>query len=160
MNAAHIHLVLNHFPIIGMIFSVVLVLTGRARRNPELARAGVMTMVITALIAIAVYLTGEPAEEIVEHLAGRSEDIIELHETAGLVSLISLEVLGAFSFLGLIAYRRPSVMPNGFLLTLLLLGLAVGTWVGWTSHLGGQISHEETRPDFNAPSVTIGEDDS
>lgn len=160
MNAAHIHLVLNHFPVIGMIFSVVLVLAGLARRNPELGRAGVMTMVITALIAIAVYLTGEPAEEIVEHLTGRSEDLLELHETAGLVSLVSLEVLGGFSFLGLIAYRRPSVMPNAFLLTLLLLGLAVGTWVGWTSHLGGQISHEETRPDFTAPSVTIGEDDS
>lgn len=151
MNPAHIHLTLNHVPIIGLIFSFVLIVAAIIRKNPELARAGIVTLVITAMIAIPVYLTGEPAEEIIEHLAGRSEEIIERHEEAGLFSLIGLEILGVTAVLGLLAYRRPRVVPLGFMTLLLALMLAIGGWVGWTSHLGGQISHPETRSDFTVP---------
>lgn len=150
MNGAHLHLLINHVPIIGLIFGGVLILGGMIRKNPEISRAGIVTLAITALIAIGVFLTGEPAEEVVEHLAGRSEEILERHEDAALWALIGIEGLGALAVLGLIAYRRPRVVPAGFMALLLFLSLVVGSWVGWTSHLGGQITHSEARPGFDA----------
>lgn len=153
MNGAEIHLALNHFPLIGLIFGFLLILSGMVRRSSDVARAGVATLVLTAVVAIVVYVTGEPAEEIVEHLPGISEDFIERHEEAGLVSLFGLEVLGVLSLLGLVAFRRPRPMPGWFLPALLVLAALASSWVGWTSHLGGQISHPETRAEFTAPAA-------
>jgi hypothetical protein len=38
---------------------------------------------VAGLLAIAVYLTGEPAEEVVEGMAGVSHDALEAHDGAG-----------------------------------------------------------------------------
>lgn len=45
------------------------------------------------MIAIGVYFTGEPAEELIEHLAGFSEPLVERHEEAALIATIGISVL-------------------------------------------------------------------
>lgn len=151
MNAAHLHLVLNHFPVMGLIFCLALLVAGMLRESPELVRTGLVFLVAVAVISIPVYLTGEPAEEIVEQLAGVSEAALEAHEDAALVSLIALEVIGALALFGLIAERRRQPPPRWLAPTLLALVIAVTGWVGWTSYLGGQIAHPEARADFQPP---------
>lgn len=160
MNGAHLHLILNHFPIVGLVFSLILLAVALYRKSPELTRAAAVAFVAVAVVAIPVYLTGEPAEEIVEHMPGVTEEIIERHETAGLVSLIALEVLGAASLLGLVASRGAPTPPRWLGPTLLTLGLAASAWVGWTSSLGGQITHEEARPGFDAEAFEAEDDES
>lgn len=159
MNGAHLHLILNHFPIVGLIFSLMLLGAALYRKSPELTRAAAVAFVAVALVAIPVYLTGEPAEEIVEHMPGFAEEIFERHETAGLVSLIALGVLGAVSLLGLVVSRGAPALPRWLGPTLLALGLAASAWVGWTSSLGGQITHEEARPGFNAEAFEAEEEE-
>ena len=66
MNAAYVHLTLNHVPVLGVVFALPLLGFGLLRRNPALLRAGWVTLVAVALVAIPVYLSGEGAEEIVE----------------------------------------------------------------------------------------------
>ncbi len=155
MNGAHLHLLINHFPIVGLVFSLGVLVVATARRRPDLARTGLVMLVVVALISIAVYLTGKPAEEIVESLPGTSDRLLERHQEAGLIAFIALEVLGAFSLLSLIAHRRPQPFPSWLLYTLLVLTLAVAGWVGWTSSIGGQITHPEARPGFNPVLPTI-----
>ncbi len=150
MNGAHLHLILNHFPIVGLIFSLILLAAALYRKSPELTRAAAVAFVAVALVAIPVYLTGEPAEEIVEHMPGVAEDILERHESAGKISLIVLEVLGAVALLGLVLSRGARALPRWWAPTLLALAVAVTAWVGWTANLGGQINHEEARPGFTA----------
>ncbi len=157
MNGAHLHLILNHFPIVGLIFSVILLAAALYRKSPELTRAAAVAFVAIAVVAIPVYLTGEPAEEIVEHMPGVAEDILERHETAGLVSLIALELLGAVALLGLVVSRGAQTLPRWLGPTLMALAVAVTAWVGWTANLGGQITHEEARPGFT-PAAEVSEE--
>ena len=40
MNAAYVHLTLNHVPVLGVVFALPLLGFGLLRRNPALLRAG------------------------------------------------------------------------------------------------------------------------
>ncbi|HET7290515.1 MAG TPA: hypothetical protein VFJ67_08775, partial [Thermodesulfobacteriota bacterium] len=80
MNAAHWHLILNHIPLIGIGFVILLMIIAFARKSQELKNVAMIFAVIVALWAIPAYLTGEPAEEVVEDMPGISENIIEEHE--------------------------------------------------------------------------------
>ena len=148
MNGAHLHLMINHVPVIGLFCCLGLLLAGQWRKNPELVTAGLVALVLVALISIPVYLSGEPAEEIVEEL-GVSHDLIHAHEDGAIWAFIGLEVLGALALVGLVAFRAPKQLPQWFVPALLALALLTTIWVGWVSALGGRIVHPESRPDFS-----------
>jgi hypothetical protein len=57
VSAVHIHLLLNHIPILGSIFGLLLLLYAILRRSDEIKKACFGVFVITALITIPVYLT-------------------------------------------------------------------------------------------------------
>jgi asparagine N-glycosylation enzyme membrane subunit Stt3 len=60
MNWAHIHLSLNHLPVVGTFFGVLLLLLALLRKSEELKRVSLGVFVLTALLALPVYFTGEP----------------------------------------------------------------------------------------------------
>lgn len=144
MNAAHIHLMLNHVPLFGAVAVTILFAVALVLRQQGVARAGLVVALLTALVAIVVYLTGEPAEELVENLPGISEAVMETHEEVALVATL---VLGAFALValyGLFAFRHGVSMAfTKFLLVLSLVPLAA---IAYTAYLGGQIRHSEVRP--------------
>src|SRR5215470_15297757 len=84
MNWAHVHLMLTHLQVIGTIFGVLLLLLALLKKSEELKRVSLGIFVLTALLALPVYLTGEPAEKVAEHLPGVTEPLIERHENAAL----------------------------------------------------------------------------
>ena len=116
----------------------------RARKVVMAAAAGLVVALLTALVAVVVYLTGEPAEELVENLPGISEAAMETHEEIALVATL---VLGAFAIValyGLFAFRHGVSM--GFTRVLLILSLFPLATMAYTAYLGGQIRHSEIRP--------------
>lgn len=145
MDSTHIHLLLNHFPIIGTLIATVLLAWAVVTKNTSLRSAGYSLLIAMALVAIPVYLTGEPAEESVEDLPGVSESHIEQHEDAAKSALIAMEVAGVLALAGLIAARKGHAQSNT--LGLATLGVAVVTCalMGYTGNLGGQIHHQEIR---------------
>lgn len=144
MDAAHIHLLLNHGPVVGTVFAILLLTWAALRRNPELTRAALGAFVLLALLGGVVYLTGEPAEEVVEGLPGVSEALIERHEEAALAATLALGVFGALALTVLVVYRRG--FPRAVPLVMLALSFVPMALMGWTANLGGQIRHEEIRP--------------
>lgn len=150
MNGAQIHLALNHLPIFGTLFGFLYLLIALLKKNRELKRAGLWLFLAAALGAIPTYLTGEPAEEVVENLAGVEPERIEEHEELALVALTAIEILGAASLAGLYLSRKTGEPPERIVQACLILSLAALVIVGWTAHLGGQIHHPETRPGFQA----------
>ncbi len=153
MNAAQIHLLLNHLPILGILFGTVLLAFALWRKKPEMARLSLALFVFTGLVAIAVYFSGEGAEELVEHGPGVSESLIEAHEDAALFAFIAALVLGAVSLAALFLrglHRR--LAPVALALALVTSGLMV-----WTGSLGGTINHPEIRS--NTTSVSTSDDD-
>jgi uncharacterized membrane protein YeaQ/YmgE (transglycosylase-associated protein family) len=147
MSPVHLHLLLNHLPVIGTIVAILLLGYALLRRSAELVRVSLGMFVLLALTAAVVYLTGEPAEELVEGLPGVSEAILERHEEAALVATILLGSVGAVALGGLLVFRkRVTGIPRGFAALALLLALVPAAAMGYTANLGGQIRHTEIRP--------------
>ena len=144
MNWAHVHLMLNHLPVLGTVFGFALLAWAVLRRNETLQRAALGTLVLTALAAIPVFLTGEPSEELVEHLTGTAEPAIEAHEEAAVVALIAIEALGAMALAALVLFRNRGI-PRPFAAGALAFALATAGWMAQTANLGGRIRHAELR---------------
>jgi putative effector of murein hydrolase LrgA (UPF0299 family) len=151
MNWAYIHLMLNHLPVIGSIFGVLLLLFVLLRKGEELKRVSFGVFVLTALLALPVYFTGEPAGEMVEHLPGVVESLIEEHEDAALFALLMAGATGVVALAGLILFRRAERLPGRIVGAVLVLSLATSGLMGWTANRGGRIRHTEIRGDFKAP---------
>lgn len=155
MDSTHVHLILNHFPIIGTLIATGIMLYGYLTRSEQTQKAALITWVFMALLAIPVFLTGEPAEESVEGLAGVSEAIIEQHEEAAEIALWAMEALGLLSlvtlFWGANHEKNRKILSSGaFVLSLATFGL-----MAYTGYLGGQIRHTEIRS--GAAATTQGE---
>ena len=58
MNPAHVHLALNHVPVVAAAVGVLLLGIGMARRSAALARAGLVTFVVAAALTGPVFLSG------------------------------------------------------------------------------------------------------
>jgi uncharacterized membrane protein len=147
MDWAHLHLVANHFPVIGSIFGLITVVWGILRGTDDVKKVGLVALVFTALIAVPVYLTGEPAEEVVENLPGVAEQFIDAHERFALYALVASIVSGAVA-LGALFVTSPSAkksIQRGLLGAVLLLSAITVGMMAWTANLGGQIRHTEIR---------------
>lgn len=156
MDAAHIHLLLNHVPVLGAVFGGLLLAYAMVRDSDDVCRAGLWTLGIAGAAAVVVYLTGEPAEEMIEGLPGFSHDALERHEEIALWATLAASGVGLLSFLTLWVYRARRV-PGRFRAVLLLLALVLAGVMGWTANSGGQVRHEEIRGDA-VPSETTGEE--
>ena len=152
MNPAHWHLILNHVPVLGMAFGLALVGRALLRKSEELKKMSLGFFIIIALLAIPAYLTGEPAEELVENLPGVSKASIEQHEEAAQVAFAGVLIVGAAALGGLIFFRRGR-SPNWLSVIVFALSLIVFVLMARAANLGGLIRHTEIRPDFQSPMV-------
>lgn len=143
MNFAHLHLLVNHVPVIIAITGIPVLALGLWLRNLTLTRTGLTLFVVAALAALAAYFTGEPAEEHLEGVAGLSETLIGRHEAAALAATIALGALGVLSLAALVFRRGRSRVAAS---VLLVLSLAPAALIGVAANRGGQIRHPEIRP--------------
>jgi len=141
----HLHLLLNHFPIVGVIFGLLLLVYALYKNSEELRRASYWSFVIVALITILVFIAGMHAEEVVEKLPNVTPALIHQHEEAAEQALIALELLGAISVAGIFLFRGDKKTPNWFVVTVSLLALIATIVVSLTGIRGGMIRHTEVR---------------
>jgi uncharacterized membrane protein len=151
MNPAHLHLILNHIPVLGTVFGMALIAWALFRKSEELKRVSLGVFVVIALLAVPAYLTGEPTEEVVEHLPGVDKPAIEEHEEAAMFAFAGVLVLGAGALGGLIFPWRGKPVPNLVSIGALVLSVIVFAMMVRTANLGGLIRHPELRSDFRAP---------
>jgi len=145
MNEAHIHLLLTHLPVVGTLLGLLILTYALLAKKTEALTIASGVFVLSGLAAVAVYLTGEAAEEVVEGLPGISHAIIERHEEAALVALVAAVVLGLVSLGSLFLSRRG--VPRWLAGATLILALVASGIMAWTANLGGQINHPEIRSD-------------
>lgn len=143
MDLLHIHLLLNHVPVIGTIGCALLLIAAFVTRSRDVAVAGLVTMVLVSLVALPVFFTGEPAEERVENLAGLNKGAIETHEEAALPALIAIEVGGALALLALIVVRFRPHSSELALAATVCVALVATILVARAANLGGEIRHTE-----------------
>jgi uncharacterized membrane protein len=144
INLVHVHLLLNHVPVIAVPIAMVLLAMAIHRESSEVAKSAMLLMFATAIVTIVVFLTGEPAEELVEKLPGISESMMEAHEEAALVATIATGVLGGVALVALVSKIGRPISRKVIWTSLLLAGVTWGM-IAWTANLGGQIRHTEIR---------------
>lgn len=146
MNATHLHLMLNHVPVLGIVFGLGLLAFALWRKNDAIQQVALGVFVIAAIAVVPVYLTGEPAEDAVKTLPGVSDPVIEQHEEAAVIGLVGTLALGIVAQAGLVVFRRGRTIPRGFGFCMLLASMVVGGLMVRTASLGGQVRHTEIRP--------------
>ena len=145
MNLAHVHLLLNHFPTIGMMVGLGVFIAAIIAKSDDLKRASLIVFFGIALLSIPTFASGTAAELALSKTPEVSKTMIEAHETAALVALGFMELTGALAWLGLWQYRRLSRLPQGTLLAILLAGLLTFGLMGRAAKIGGDIRHPEIR---------------
>src|SRR4026209_49229 len=108
MNAAHIHLLLNHFPTIGLGIGLVVFAIAIRRASEELQRTGLVILFLTSALTIVAYVSGNDAHEALKEEPGLSDALMRAHESAALVAFTLMQAMGFFSWIGLwIRDRHP-----------------------------------------------------
>ena len=152
MNLAHLHLLMNHFPTVGMIMAVCLYIAALVLRSDHLERAGLVMFVGLALITLPTYMTGNAAQEAIcmakaddpcppdSHV---SKPSIQTHEGAAMVAMWVMELLGAVAWVGLWQLRRFKHASKFVLGSVLVLSVATFALMARAANIGGEIRHPE-----------------
>jgi len=148
MNDAHLHMVFNHFPIIGLFFGIGILAFGIIKKQTILINTAYVIFIFCMIMAKVTMMTGEGAEEIVEEL-GISHDIIHEHEELAETFMKVLYVIGILSILGLVANFKKHAKASivSYVVLVLAIGAAVLSKSVGTS--GGEIRHTEIRENAN-----------
>lgn len=145
MDAAHLHLILTHFPIVGTLFGVVILAYASYAKSDLLKKTAFIIFVLMAVTTIPVFLTGEEAEEVVEHLPGVTEKVIEEHEELAEKAIWLMGLLGLLSIGGFVAIEKELSFAKTITLIAFLVSLATFGLFAQVGNLGGQIRHTEIR---------------
>lgn len=145
MDPSHAHLALNHVPVFGTVLGLGLLLLSLFHKHDRLRRASLEVLVVVALSAIAVFVTGTAATIQSQARPGVSAALVERHLDRALLASVFLWVTGAIAWLGLWQSRRNSpprrwIVPVVLLFTTLTVALMASA-----ANMGGEISHPEIR---------------
>ena len=160
MNDAHLHMVVNHFPIIGTIFGLGILITGMILKNNSVKMVAYVLFIIAAVFAALSMGTGEGAEELVEDMPSIGKQIIHEHEEWAEKLALVLYAIGALSLLSIffsikkLAYEKYTSIA---IIIIAVVGVFLAKQVGTS---GGEIRHTEIRANATqAIEATKGEED-
>lgn len=146
MTPVHVHLMLNHFPVIGSIIGLGIMAAGVLLKNDTLKQTSLILFILAALCTAPVFLSGHGAEEIAEVLPGVNETIVAAHEEAADLTTVAMTLLGLAALIIIILYRTQPI-PAWVCLFILTLAFVTGGLMSYTANLGGQVRHTEIRHD-------------
>ena len=145
MTWAHVHLAINHLPVILVPVAAAMLVTAWMRKSTDLTKAGLVILIVAAVSAGGAYLTGEPAESVVEDLPSVSDSAIEAHEEAALQAAVVTALAGLLAVGALATGHRPSGAPAWIAPATLVVAFVAAALLARTANLGGLISHPEIR---------------
>lgn len=147
MNGAHLHLVTNHIPVIGLPIAVVLLIFGLWRRERALKTAALWLTVAVALGTIPAYASGDAAHHLVEHEPGVRHALVHAHSEAADLAFTLLEITGGLALIALFLEKRNERLAHLSTIGTLVLGIVVSVAMVRVAELGGVIRHVEIRND-------------
>src|SRR5258705_8139294 len=108
MNLALLHLVLNHFPIIGTVIGLGLFVVSLVGKNDDLKRASLIVLAAMALLTLPTFFSGIGAQRAIRRDPAVAAALIERHEGAAILALFFMEIAGALALVGLWQRHRVS----------------------------------------------------
>jgi len=143
MNAAYFHIALVHLPVVLCPLGAILLAIAHYKHSAPVARVALGVILAASILVVPVFLLGEPAEEIVEHLAGISEETIEAHEETAETALWLTLAAGVLSAISWICISVGARLERVFLALTFIASTASSGALAYTAHRGGAIRHPE-----------------
>jgi uncharacterized membrane protein len=137
VNLAHLHLLLNHFPTVGLGIALGLLVASLLKKSEDLKQASFVAFFLLGLLAIPAYLTGSAAQIVVQDQPGVSQEVIAAHQDAALLALILMEITGLVAWVALWRFR-PWHQTGILVLAIVTFGLMASA-----ANIGGHIRHPE-----------------
>jgi uncharacterized membrane protein len=148
VDAVHLHLALNHVPVLGTVFVAVALVVSLWRKNAEFVRLSLWATMLISGASIAIKFTGDAAWEDLRPWPQPYDGArVERHESAADQATTGVFVAGvAAAAVLFIARRRPQVpaAQAGMVVTFLLVTFLL---MARTANLGGQLRHPHLRGD-------------
>ncbi len=160
MNLAHLHLLLNHWPIIGTFFGLGLLSVSVVTSSNALKQASFFLLVLVALLAMPAYLSGHAADEAIKDLPNLSRAQIQTHQGAALLAFLSMEITGMLALMGLWQFSRAAKNPWHGLpeqwntAAIVLSSIITAGLMAIAGSTGGEIRHLEIVAEPGASSTT------
>lgn len=157
MNDAHLHLLVNHFPIIGTVLGLGILITGIILHNNSVKNTAYVLFIVAAIFAFFSMATGEGAEGLVEDMPTIGKKIIHEHEEIAEKLAIVLYVLGVISITGLyfnFKNHSKAKLLSYAVLIVSILGVLLASKTGTS---GGEIRHSEIREISNDSVVKLND---
>ncbi|SDW49700.1 hypothetical protein [Flavobacterium degerlachei] len=145
MNDAHLHLVVNHFPIIVTFLGLGILVVGMFLKNNSVKNTAYVLFVVAAIFALASMATGDGAEEMVEDMPSIGKKIIHEHEELAEKLTLVLYATGLFSLLSLYTSFKKNKFAKILSYSTLLLAFAASFLAVGVGNSGGEIRHTEIR---------------
>jgi len=151
INFAHLHLLLNHIPVLGTIIGACLFVVSFLGKNEDLRRSSFIVFAGVALMTVPTFISGFGALSNIKNEAGISGALIERHEGSALLSFWFMEITGALAVTALWQLHRNLRPARWNILAILLVSaLSVGL-MARTGNTGGDIRHPEIRENKDQP---------
>lgn len=144
MDSVHIHLIVNHVPVIVTILSVLLLIWAMVSKNADYRKLAFFGFIIAGLFVIVTFQSGENAEDVVERLSWFDHDLLEDHEHAAETARWIVLLTAIFGVAGLTYFKDEK--RGGFKVFVwisLIVALVAAGYLIYTGYLGGFIRHDE-----------------
>jgi hypothetical protein len=149
MTAHHLHLLLNHFPIVGLLVMLAALLIALWNNNKMLLHFSLVGIIALTLMTIPLHETGEAAEDVVEKSTTINERIIEEHEEAAEWATPLMYISGALALIGLFFSLKRDGIPVAIKSVLIIILLMTQVAMIRTGYLGGKIRRPELQNSGN-----------
>jgi hypothetical protein len=145
MNLAHVHIVINHIPSLGMVVAACLLIFSIVKKNDGLKKISFQLLVAMSLMALPTFMTGSAAEAMIRNQSDATKGLIQAHENSAIWTLALISITGTFAWFGLWQYRRFSRPGFGNTTIVVILSLLTAAAILKTANMGGDITHTEAR---------------
>ena len=145
MNDAHLHLVVNHFPIIGTFFGIGILIAGIFFKNNSIKNTAYVLFIVAAIFGVLSMGTGEGAEEMVEDFPNIGKAIIHEHEELAEKFALILYVTGVCALVSLVTSIKKFRLAKIFSFITILVAIIGGIMAINVGISGGEIRHTEIR---------------
>ena len=145
---SHVHIIVNHFPTVGVTLTLVMFISALVMNNDGLKRVSLVLFAIFGILGAPTYVTGAAAMWALKDVPGGiSQAAINAHRDMALISLFGLAFTGVTAYLELWRYRYLKRFSNKMLYLTLTFAVITFGFMAETGHRGGQINHPEIRVD-------------
>jgi uncharacterized membrane protein len=144
---SHVHVILNHFPTVGLVFALGFYIVALATDTVVMKRSGLALFVICAILCVPTFVTGNASMWALTdpEVPGISKALINEHRDMALLTLFGVAFTGVTAWVELFRFRYLGRFSNVSLYLVLVFAIIALGIMAETGHRGGQINHPEIR---------------